>query len=491
MYGMYQRACLRASEMYLAREEFFKIIAQVFSGAGVLKNPDPMGWRIIKGIRKRSGVNTRDVGDKSLLNSSTPKLRGDSVPREQPLIPKSVVESLTSKPKNAEERMTQPSIIPGKENSTQSNKTKVIEIEIKSNTTPPSIDTMTNGINKSNEQELTNSDMDSVVNDVSKSDDITISNDITVHNEVRIADGAKTTNGTVISNTVIEIPTEDHNELKAGLDEPSSDVVNVDQSEQNNVTSSTNQPFNDDFVEATQKPIDKEESKSQISKETENASVRCDNNMPQDCVQLNEDKSQNQESGTSMDVDSQEINSSIGQEPSNDHSNNTQTEAEIPMEIEPVKGTIPCHWRTCETFVHDENELWKHVLETHFQIGIDYYTCEWKSCQRFIEGNPSRKMALAHFATHSPLIQNGHGHDNRQVKRTKSIPRSNAPIPPLRDESEDLKGIPLTTCLILRNLARPTMNHVLFGPFEQELTELLSHPRLSKLIASILGELKI
>jgi hypothetical protein len=55
--------------------------------------------------------------------------------------------------------------------------------------------------------------------------------------------------------------------------------------------------------------------------------------------------------------------------------------------------------------------------------------------------------------------------------------------------SDELRGIPLTALLVLRNLARHPDNRKLYYPFEQTLASLVAQPRFSKLASSILAEL--
>ncbi|ORX53875.1 hypothetical protein BCR36DRAFT_403505 [Piromyces finnis] len=58
------------------------------------------------------------------------------------------------------------------------------------------------------------------------------------------------------------------------------------------------------------------------------------------------------------------------------------------------------------------------------------------------------------------------------------------------DDNFEITGIPLTTALILRNLARPIENHILFTPYETNLAALMNIPKLSKPIATIVAELR-
>ena len=58
------------------------------------------------------------------------------------------------------------------------------------------------------------------------------------------------------------------------------------------------------------------------------------------------------------------------------------------------------------------------------------------------------------------------------------------------DDNFEITGIPLTTALILRNLARPVENHILFTPDETNFAALMNVQKLSKPISTIVAELR-
>ncbi|KAJ1341825.1 hypothetical protein BSLG_003598 [Batrachochytrium salamandrivorans] len=58
------------------------------------------------------------------------------------------------------------------------------------------------------------------------------------------------------------------------------------------------------------------------------------------------------------------------------------------------------------------------------------------------------------------------------------------------EANDELRGIPLSALLILRNIARHPDNHVFFWPFESDLAQLMVLPRFNKVVGSILAELK-
>jgi len=59
------------------------------------------------------------------------------------------------------------------------------------------------------------------------------------------------------------------------------------------------------------------------------------------------------------------------------------------------------------------------------------------------------------------------------------------------DDNFEITGIPLTTALTLRNLARAVENHILFTPYESRLATLMTMPKLGKPISTIIAELRI
>ncbi|RKO92606.1 hypothetical protein BDK51DRAFT_19537, partial [Blyttiomyces helicus] len=89
------------------------------------------------------------------------------------------------------------------------------------------------------------------------------------------------------------------------------------------------------------------------------------------------------------------------------------------------------------------------------------YSCRWRGCTA-LPSTPSRARALAHFATHAPL-----------------------------QPASELRGVPLTTLLVLRNLAKHPDNRSLFGPYEANLANMMiTHPKFAKMIAQVLAELR-
>jgi hypothetical protein len=83
----------------------------------------------------------------------------------------------------------------------------------------------------------------------------------------------------------------------------------------------------------------------------------------------------------------------------------------------------------------------------------------------------------------SPQVMNPTLQRNPQATVGHSLPQP--------DPHDELRGIPLTALLIMRNLARYPENHALFAPYEAELTTFASKAKFSKQVGQILNELKI
>ncbi|KAJ3300364.1 Chromatin structure-remodeling complex protein rsc9 [Borealophlyctis nickersoniae] len=202
-----------------------------------------------------------------------------------------------------------------------------------------------------------------------------------------------------------------------------------------------------------------------------------------------------------------------------------------------TSGTIACWWGRnpvqpqsdgCIRSFGGESDLLTHIQSEHVPLGRDRYGCEWKGCTAFKgdKATPHRARILAHLATHAPL---GTAHETKQpqkvaVDETSGITKQTAdapiagvqsylhnpyatmtptgPMPPsypmyapnpyiIPPPEEDLKGIPLTTLLVLRNLARHPGNRSLFVPFEGILAHMMmTNQKFSKGLAGVLAELR-
>lgn len=132
-----------------------------------------------------------------------------------------------------------------------------------------------------------------------------------------------------------------------------------------------------------------------------------------------------------------------------------------------------CHWQGCNESFDSTIELHKHIIQHHVQ-GSE--RCEWMQCKKEFEGKPIQHMRT-HFA----------GKIKKQQNKLKAFTITKIPI----DDSE-VSGIPLTSALLLRNLARYKQHHTLYLPYESELTLLaIQRPKVSKYILTVLGDLQV
>ncbi|KAI8853203.1 hypothetical protein BC829DRAFT_383079 [Chytridium lagenaria] len=150
-------------------------------------------------------------------------------------------------------------------------------------------------------------------------------------------------------------------------------------------------------------------------------------------------------------------------------------------------AVFTCFWRmggdkaadmaaVCLVQYGDEEDLMRHVNDEH----LDSYTsdqCCWKNCTKSLGNSSSRQKLLNHLRTHVSA-------PSPTAIQTNGTQSSNL------EENTDLVGIPLTTVLILRNLARAPKNRDLFATYENDLVEAATRsPKLSKMISEILWEL--
>jgi len=148
-----------------------------------------------------------------------------------------------------------------------------------------------------------------------------------------------------------------------------------------------------------------------------------------------------------------------------------------------------CQWAGCSESFDDEFQLYRHVLDAHITKDAESFDCQWINCRRLPQGCNNRTLVVAHFKTHFPLIRwtKPTPPGSQQQRRWSLL--NNSAI--LVDDSE-VYGVPLTTALVLRNLARPRKNMGYFLSFEKELSLLsIQRPKLAKYILNVLTELRI
>ena len=194
------------------------------------------------------------------------------------------------------------------------------------------------------------------------------------------------------------------------------------------------------------------------------------------------------------------------------------------MDVDPMdsqssvkKGDWVCCWGhasqgrvpECQESFASRDDLFLHVRDTHLSESLSTYTCAWNGCFR-ISQSTRREQLISHVGIHLLELSKGKkelangGYAPSPVSgappRPASVPRPSATGLGLSsgtpqqshvfpDPNDELRGIPLTALLVLRNLARHPDNRRLYYPFEHELANLLAHHRYSKLVSSILVEL--
>jgi hypothetical protein len=191
-----------------------------------------------------------------------------------------------------------------------------------------------------------------------------------------------------------------------------------------------------------------------------------------------------------------------------------------------IKDECRCLWHSedgkpCSEDFLDREKLFNHLKDIHLPESMSRFTCMWRGCRRIVNSS-RRDQIIQHIGIH--LLELSKRKVNGAVPQTpKSIP---APTPNSQNShtsqglhssvsglarpgmasmnpgfsgghpshiypeiNDELRGIPLTALLVLRNLARHPDNRRLYYPFEQTLASLVAQPRFSKLASSILAEL--
>lgn len=142
---------------------------------------------------------------------------------------------------------------------------------------------------------------------------------------------------------------------------------------------------------------------------------------------------------------------------------------DAPVEEEEVEDDrLYCGFPGCEAKFDSIDELTQHVRKHEVKSN----TCPWKHCGKKCT---TQKSLQHHMKTHIPL------------PFEKAIKEKPKPFVPDNDE---IKGIPLSALLVIRNIAKHEGNHVYFAPFEKDLATMLTNAKYNKTIASILAELK-
>ncbi|KAG5455435.1 MAG: hypothetical protein BJ554DRAFT_5154, partial [Olpidium bornovanus] len=173
--------------------------------------------------------------------------------------------------------------------------------------------------------------------------------------------------------------------------------------------------------------------------------------------------------------------------------------AHVPAATPGIPPQLPfhinmCQWTGCADQVLpgvEEGALFEHVVSTHLRPSEERqpYVCRWCGCDKFSDsgGTPDLRVAIAHLQTHRPLTKAAPAaaapavvpfpaHQRQYLRICASAAIPQAVRMAGGSGTADLDGavgIPLTTALVLRNLARSKKCQALFVPYESELTSLM------------------
>ncbi|KAJ3192815.1 Chromatin structure-remodeling complex protein rsc9 [Irineochytrium annulatum] len=132
-----------------------------------------------------------------------------------------------------------------------------------------------------------------------------------------------------------------------------------------------------------------------------------------------------------------------------------------------------------QQFVSDK-DLFQHVALSHLPPNGSRFQCRWKNCTALDAYPLPRDKALSHFQIHL----------GPPAKSTFGTPPAPPKVLTVSDDSDDLKGVPLTSLLVMRNLARNPRNRELFTAYEIDLANAMTNnPKISKFVADVLYEL--
>ncbi|KAJ3008751.1 Chromatin structure-remodeling complex protein rsc9 [Thoreauomyces humboldtii] len=164
-------------------------------------------------------------------------------------------------------------------------------------------------------------------------------------------------------------------------------------------------------------------------------------------------------------------------------------------------STVICCWRVggtpgaaqlCYATFHIRADLVAHLESTHLMDRTQLDGCQWQDCARGRGNGWPFGRLLKHIVTHLDVSSAGSASTSSQ----HSAPAPARTGPTFADtlqvtaQTDELRGIPLTAMLVLRNLARVPGNHALFAPVEPALVmKMCNEAKFSKGLAGVLGEL--
>ncbi|KAJ3106414.1 Peroxisomal membrane signal receptor PTS1 [Phlyctochytrium planicorne] len=154
-------------------------------------------------------------------------------------------------------------------------------------------------------------------------------------------------------------------------------------------------------------------------------------------------------------------------------------------EKRPEEVLHTCFWKLEDEFsnvVDDcmaqfstEKELIHHLGDVHVFPNSQLHGCMWKSCPKKFTESTSHQQIMNHIYIHLGA---------------SAVSANASSTAATFEDSSELVGVPLTTLLILRNLARAPRNRDLFMTYENDLVEAACRsPKYSKMVSEILWEL--
>ncbi|KAJ3273579.1 AT-rich interactive domain-containing protein 2 [Terramyces sp. JEL0728] len=148
-------------------------------------------------------------------------------------------------------------------------------------------------------------------------------------------------------------------------------------------------------------------------------------------------------------------------------------EAQPPPPPKKSPADLFCGVANCTEFFTEPKDLWKHV-ESH---SFSSLKCSWKHCKKL---SNSKTQLMLHLQTHIP---------SESIKPKSAAKKDSKPhIYP--DPNDELKGIPLSALLVIRNISRHPHNHSYFVPFEKDLSAMLTNVKFNRIVGQIFAELK-
>ncbi|KAI8816714.1 uncharacterized protein EV422DRAFT_571470 [Fimicolochytrium jonesii] len=198
--------------------------------------------------------------------------------------------------------------------------------------------------------------------------------------------------------------------------------------------------------------------------------------------------------------------------PANDQSSAPMDTAPPQPQLDATTAPWPCWWnRTahsnanegCRQCFATKAELFAHLQHDHLAHGSDqaHDGCRWKGCSSGKGQRWAPNKILRHITTHfgdtpngSPSKTTSESHTHAKLvaqERRPSFPGSYVAPLSASGPEDDLRGIPLTAMLVLRNLARSPANGPAFAAIEGSLVaKMCAEKRFCKGLAGVLGELQ-